>query len=291
MIVTGYGIGEGAQWGGLAEFAKVKPEWMVKLPQGMKAEDAMAIGTAGFTAMQCVMALQEHGVKPESGEVIVTGAAGGVGSVAVVILAHLGYKVVALTGRVAAQGEYLKSLGASRVMDRKELEAPGKPIDAEKWAGAVDTVGGQILSNVISQVKYRGLFWRHWLARMIVAHTSSSQSPTVGAVAACGLAASNMIPNLAVFPFILRGGNLLGELHSYSYSPQPNLHSRSIPGIDSVQCPADRRAQVWARLAKDLPIDKLRGLTKTVGLEEAIKTSHEILKGGVAGRVVVDVSK
>lgn len=155
VVLTGYGIGEGAQWGGLEEYARVKPEWLVKLPAGFSELDAMAVGTAGFTAMQCVMALEEHGVKPESGEVVVTGAAGGVGSVAVAILAHLGYKVAAVTGRVESQGAFLKSLGATRIVDRKELEKPGKPIDAEKWAGGVDTVGGQILSNVISQIKYR----------------------------------------------------------------------------------------------------------------------------------------
>lgn len=197
VVLTGYGIGEGVTWGGLSEMARVKPEWLVKLPSNLSELDAMAVGTAGFTAMQCVMALEEHGVKPESGEVLVTGAAGGVGSVAVAILAKLGYKVVAVTGRVASQGDYLKSLGASRVIDRKELEKPGKPIDTEKWAGAVDTVGGQILTNVLSQIKY------------------------LGSVAACGLAASNGIPNASVFPFILRGGNLLG--------------------IDSVMCPAPRR--------------------------------------------------
>ncbi|KAI9028462.1 zinc-containing alcohol dehydrogenase superfamily protein [Hyaloraphidium curvatum] len=247
VVLTGYGIGEGSTWGGLAEMARVKPEWLVKLPQNISEKDAVAIGTAGFTAMQCVMALQEHGVKPDSGEIVVTGAAGGVGSVAVAILAKLGYKVVAVSGRVESQGDYLKKLGASRVIDRKELEKPGKPIDSEKWAGAVDTVGGQILVNVLSQMKY------------------------LGSVAACGLAASPGMPNAGVFPFILRGVNLLG--------------------IDSVQCPQPRRQQVWARLAQDLPMDKLHEMTKVVGLEEAVGVANEIVRGNVAGRVVVDVNK
>ena len=182
VVLTGYGVGEG--WsGGFAERARVKPEWLVRLPDGLDTRQAMAIGTAGLTAMLCVMALERHGMKP-GGDVLVTGAAGGVGSVAVRLLSRLGYAVTALTGRAAEAG-FLRGLGASAVMDRAEYSAPGKPLAAERWHGAVDTVGGALLANVIAATAYEG------------------------AVACCGLAGGTDLP-ATVFPFILRNVALLG---------------------------------------------------------------------------------
>lgn len=182
VVLTGWGVGE--TWsGGFAARARVKSDWLVKLPDNLDARHAMAIGTAGFTAMLSVMALERHGIIP-GGEVLVTGAAGGVGSIAVRLLSRLGYRVVALTGRPAEAG-FLTALGAAEIMDRAVLTAPGKPLQSERWAGAVDTVGGVVLANVL-------------------ASTASN-----GAVAACGLAGSTDLPT-TVFPFILRGVSLLG---------------------------------------------------------------------------------
>lgn len=183
VVLNGWGVGE-RHHGGMAQFARVNGDWLVKKPKAIGLKQAMAIGTAGYTAMLSVMALEDHGLKPGAGEVLVTGAAGGVGSVAVAILGKLGHKVVALTGR-AEQAEYLKGLGAAGIVARGDLEKPGKPLEAERWAGAVDSVGGQILVNVLAGTRYGG------------------------SVAACGLAASNGLPG-TVLPFILRGVNLLG---------------------------------------------------------------------------------
>ncbi len=184
VVITGFGLSE-TVWGGYAELARVDAKWLVRLPQGMTLKQAMAIGTAGFTAMQCVVELERHGVVPGEREVLVTGAAGGVGSVAVAVLAKLGYKVVASTGR-AELGAYLRSLGAREILDRNTLAAPSKrPLDSERWAGAVDSVGGDTLAAIV-----RGL----------VAN---------GSVAACGVAGGSAL-NTTVFPFILRGVKLLG---------------------------------------------------------------------------------
>lgn len=183
VLLNGWGVGE-AHWGGLAEYARVKSEWLIPLDPAFSAEQAMSIGTAGYTAMLCVMALEKHGIRPESGEVLVTGAAGGVGSVAVALLAKLGYTVAALTGRPEEAG-YLKSLGASRIVDRADYTEPGKPLAKEQWAGAVDVVGGQVLANVCAAMKYRGV------------------------VTACGLAGGMGLP-ATVAPFILRGVTLAG---------------------------------------------------------------------------------
>lgn len=184
VLLTGWRVGE-AWWGGYAEKARVKSEWLVPMPAGLDARRAMAIGTAGFTSMLCVMALQDHGVEPSSGEVLVTGAAGGVGSVAVAILAKLGYAVAASTGR-AETHDYLRGLGAKEIVDRAELsEGPGRPLLAERFAGAVDTVGSKTLASVLAQLKYGG------------------------SVAACGLAQGPDLPG-SVIPFLLRGVNLLG---------------------------------------------------------------------------------
>jgi acrylyl-CoA reductase (NADPH) len=184
VVLTGWRVGE-FHWGGYAQRARVKADWLVPLPKGMTTLQAMGIGTAGFTSMLAVMALEEHGITPASGEVLVTGAAGGVGSVAVAILAKLGYRVAASTGRPALD-TYLKGLGATTIVPRAELaEKPSKPILAERWAGAIDAVGGNTLANVLAQLQYHG------------------------SVAACGLAGGADLP-ANVIPFLLRGINLLG---------------------------------------------------------------------------------
>ena len=183
FLHNGWGVGE-VHMGCLAERAKLKADWLIPLPHGMSARTAMAIGTAGYTAMLCAMALAEQGVKPEHGEVLVTGASGGVGSVAIAILAARGYKVVASTGKMA-EAAYLTSLGAAEVIDRAELSAPGKPLQKERWAGVVDSVGSHTLANAVAQVRYGGT------------------------VAACGLAQGMDFPS-SVAPFILRGVKLIG---------------------------------------------------------------------------------
>ncbi len=184
VVLTGWRVGE-VHWGGYAEKARVKADWLVPLPEGVSTRHAMAVGTAGFTAMLAVMALEDHGLTPEKGEVLVTGAAGGVGSVATAILSGLGYEVAAVTGRPETEG-YLKGLGASRVVAREELaETVKRPLEAETWAGCVDAVGGAMLARVLGQMKYGA------------------------SVAAVGLAGGAGLP-ATVVPFLLRGVNLLG---------------------------------------------------------------------------------
>jgi acrylyl-CoA reductase (NADPH) len=183
VVCNGWGMGE-THLGAYAEKARVKGDWLVALPQGMSARDAMAIGTAGYTAMLSVLALEKHGLSPKSGPVVVTGAAGGVGSVAIAVLSKLGYHVIASTGRMSEES-YLKSLGAAEVIDRNELSVPAKPLAKERWAGGVDSVGSTTLANLLSMTKYGG------------------------AIAACGLAAGMDLPS-SVAPFILRGVCLLG---------------------------------------------------------------------------------
>ena len=183
VVCTGWGMGE-THLGAYAEKARVKGDWLVRLPEGLSAREAMAIGTAGFTAMLAILALEKHGVTPKSGPVVVTGAAGGVGSVATAVLGKLGYHVIASTGRMSEE-PYLKSLGAAEVIDRNELSAPPKPLAKERWAGGVDSVGSTTLANLLSMTKYGG------------------------AIAACGLAAGMDLPS-SVAPFILRGVCLLG---------------------------------------------------------------------------------
>ena len=184
VILTGWGIGE-QHWGGYAGMARVSSDWLVPLPANMTLEQSMVIGTAGFTAMMCVDALQTHDVQPDDGEILVTGASGGVGSVAIAILAHLGFDVVGSTGRAELK-EYLQSLGAKEIMPRDEIaEAPSRPLASEKWAGAVDSVGGDTLAHLLTMMQYG---------------TS---------VAAVGLAGGAQL-NTTVLPFILRGVNLLG---------------------------------------------------------------------------------
>ena len=183
VVLNGWGIGE-TRWGGLATRARVNGDWLVPLPNAFTTGQAMAIGTAGYTAMLCVLALEDHGVAPGSGEVLVTGATGGVGSVAVSVLASLGYSVAASTGR-PEEGDYLRALGAAEIIDRKDLSEPGRPLGRERWAGAVDVAGSHTLANVCASMAYGGT------------------------VAACGLAQGMDFPG-TVAPFILRGVTLAG---------------------------------------------------------------------------------
>ncbi|MFP6707436.1 MAG: MDR family oxidoreductase [Alphaproteobacteria bacterium] len=244
VVLTGWGVGEGVS-GGLSQRARAKADWLVKKPDGLSLRQCMAIGTAGFTAMMSVLALEDAGVKPGDGDVIVTGAAGGVGSVAVAVLANLGYSVAASTGR-ESEHDYLKGLGASSIVPRSELSEKGRPLGRETWAGGIDTVGSQILVNVLAATK------------------------SLGTVAVCGLAAGPDFPG-TVLPFILRGVRIWG--------------------IDSVFCPVDRRAQVWARLATDVPLDKLDALTQIKAMADVPAVTADILKGQVRGRTVIDVNQ
>ena len=183
VLLNGWGVGE-THWGGLAQKARLNGDWLIPLPATFSPQQAMAIGTAGYTAMLCVLALERHGVKPTDGEILVTGAAGGVGSVALAILSKLGYSAVAVTGR-PQDSDYLKSLGAVEVIERSQFSSPGKPLGKERWAGAFDVVGSRVLANVCATTKYRGV------------------------VTACGLAAGMDFP-ASVAPFILRGITLVG---------------------------------------------------------------------------------
>jgi acrylyl-CoA reductase (NADPH) len=183
VLLNGWGVGE-SHWGGLAQRARVKADWLVPLPDGLSARQAMAIGTAGYTAMLCVLALEHHDIQPEAGDILVTGANGGVGSVAITLLSRLGYRVVASTGR-PQEADFLRSLGAADVIAREELNSPGKPLAKERWAGVVDSVGSHTLANACAGTRYGG------------------------AVAACGLAQGMDFP-ASVAPFILRGVTLYG---------------------------------------------------------------------------------
>ena len=245
VVLTGWRVGE-VWWGGYAQKAKVKADWLVPLPAGLSTQDAMAVGTAGFTSMLAVMALEDHGLKPGDGPVLVTGAAGGVGSVATAILANKGYEVAAVTGRPET-GAYLKDLGAATIVARDELsDAPKRPLDKESWAGCVDAVGGAMLSRVLTQMKYGR------------------------SVAAVGLAGGAALEGATVVPFLLRGVNLLG--------------------IDSVMQPYDNRVRAWEAITRDLPMDKLRAMVQPATLADLETLGPSILKGGVKGRVVVDVN-
>src|SRR6056297_125110 len=243
VVLTGWRVGE-AHWGGYSQKARVNADWLVPLPDGLTTRQAMAVGTAGFTAMLAIMALEDHGLKPGQGEVLVTGAAGGVGSVATAILANFGHEVAAVTGRPEQEG-YLRDLGATRIVAREELnETTKRPLEAETWAGCVDAVGGAMLARVLGQMKYGA------------------------SVAAVGLAGGAQLP-ATVIPFLLRGVNLLG--------------------IDSVMQPYENRVKAWNFIAKDLPMDKLEAMVVPATLEDLPELGRSILKGGVRGRVVVDV--
>jgi acrylyl-CoA reductase (NADPH) len=243
VVVTGCGTSE-TIWGGYAQMARMKAEHVVPLPEGLTLAQAMGVGTAGFTAMQSVMALEAHGLKPGGKPVVVTGAAGGVGSVAIAILAKLGYTVVASTGR-AEEADYLKSLGAAEIIGREVLSGPGKPLDPERWAGAVDSAGGDTLAGILRTL-------------------------AIGAsVAACGLAGGPKL-NTTVFPFILRGVNLLG--------------------IDSVRTSNATRRAIWQRISADLPIAKLDSAIHTAPLSKIQELGEQILAGKTRGRTVIDVN-
>ena len=242
VVLTGWRVGE-AYWGGYSQKARVKADWLVPLPAGLDTRQAMAVGTAGFTAMLAVMALEDHGIK--DAPVLVTGAAGGVGSVATAILANLGYDVAAVTGRPET-ADYLKSLGATQIVAREEInEITRRPLEAETWGGCVDAVGGEMLARVLGQMKYGA------------------------SVSAVGLAGGAGLP-ASVIPFLLRGVNLLG--------------------IDSVMQPYDNRVRAWARIAKDLPMDKLEAMIQPATLSDLPDLGRGILQGQVKGRVVVDVN-
>lgn len=184
VVLNGCGLGE-VHHGGYAERARVKGEWLIRIPENISTAQAMAIGTAGYTAMLCVLTLEREGITPASGEVLVTGAAGGVGSVAIALLDKLGYRVVASSRRAEQEGDYLRGLGADEIINARELSEPGRPLGKERWAGAVDSVGSYTLANVLSQIKYDGV------------------------VAACGLAQGSDLPT-TVMPFILRDVTLAG---------------------------------------------------------------------------------
>jgi acrylyl-CoA reductase (NADPH) len=244
VVLTGWRVGE-LHWGGFAQKARVKAEWLLPLPAGLTTKQAMAMGTASIATMQAVMSLEEHGLTPDKGEVLVTGAGGGVGSLAVMILARLGYRVAAVSGRTELH-DRIKALGAASIIDRREFSEPSsKPLESERWAGCVDAVGGVTLARVLAQVKYRG------------------------SVAAVGNAGGIKLET-TVLPFLLRGVNLLG--------------------IDSAMCPVERRKQVWARLARDLPLDKLDSISTVAPLADLPRLAGDILGGRVRGRVVIDVN-
>lgn len=242
VVLTGWGYGEAA-FGGLAQKARVDGSKLVRLPQGLDARAAMSIGTAGFTAMLSVLALEAHGVTPEQGEVLVTGAGGGVGGFAVALLARRGFRVVAVTGR-ASEGERLQRLGAAEILPRDQFSQPGRPLAKERWAGVVDSVGSHTLVNACAATRYGGV------------------------VAACGLAQGMDFP-ASVAPFILRGVTLAG--------------------IDSVYYPAEKRAAVWERLARDLSPEVIASMAEAVSLERAIPAAQDLLAGKVSGRLVVNV--
>ena len=236
VVLNGWGVGE-MHWGCLAQRARLKGEWLVPLPAAFSTRQAMAIGTAGYTAMLCVLALERHGVKPGDGEVLVTGATGGVGSVAVALLARLGHRVVAATGK-ASEADYLRSLGAASVIDRAELAAPGKPLQKERWTAVVDAVGSHTLANACAQTRYGGV------------------------VAACGLAQGGDFP-ATVMPFILRGVTLAGVDSVYAPLPsrreawQRLARDLDVAKLDAIatEIPLDQAVE----RAHDLMAGKVRG--------------------------------
>jgi putative YhdH/YhfP family quinone oxidoreductase len=244
VTVTGFDLGMNTS-GGFGQYISVPALWATKLPQGLSLKDSMGYGTAGLTAALCIIRLMASGLSKDSGEVLVTGATGGVGSVAVAILGKLGFNVVAATGK-ASEHDFLKGLGATAIISREEAnDTSGRPLQKARWAGVVDTVGGNILATALKTAKYGGL------------------------VAACGNAMSADL-NVSVFPFILRGVSLLG--------------------VDSVEIPMRARQMAWSKLAGEWKID-LSSIVTDVSLEELNPKIDQILKGGVRGRVVVDLSK
>jgi acrylyl-CoA reductase (NADPH) len=244
VVVMGFDLGMNTA-GGFGQYISVPSGWAIKLPQGLSPKDSMGYGTAGLTAALCIIRLMASGLSKDSGEVLVTGATGGVGSVAIAILAKLGFNVVAATGK-SSEHAFLKSLGAKTIISREEAnDTSGRPLQKPRWAGVVDTVGGNILATALKTAKYGGL------------------------VAACGNAMSPEL-NVNVFPFILRGVSLLG--------------------VDSVEIPMRARQMAWSKLAGEWKID-LSSIVTEVSLQELNPQIDSILKGGVRGRVIVDLSK
>jgi len=243
VLVTGYDLGSNTD-GGYAEYIRVPADWVVQLPENLTLKESMIYGTAGFTAAICVELLQRNNVVPDQGEIIVSGASGGVGSIAVAILAKEGYQVVASTGKREAH-DFLKELGAKRIISREELnDESGRPMLKTTWAGAVDTVGGNTLTTIVKSIKVQG------------------------AVAACGVVAGPKL-DLTVFPFILRGVNLLGA--------------------DSALWPMAQRKKIWQKLATKWKIDNFDSISQTIRLQDLDKNVARILKGQIKGRTVVAI--
>lgn len=241
VIVTGFDLGMNT-WGGFADYIRVPADWVVSLPVGLTLRESMILGTAGFTAALCVQALEQNGITPSSGDVLVTGATGGVGSVAVSILSKLGYSVVAATGK-SSHHDFLKSLGATLIVSREDVnDQSGKPLLKERWAGVVDTVGGNTLATAIKATKYDGC------------------------IAACGLVGGVELAT-TVYPFILRGVRLIG--------------------IDSVQCPMQKRLGIWKKLASDWKPSQLEEVVSTINLSQLPEYIDAILQGRSVGRVLV----
>ncbi len=244
IVVTGFDLGMNTS-GGFGQYTRVPAAWAVQRPENLTLKESMVYGTAGLTAALCVLSMEEHGLKPNQGEVLVTGATGGVGSLGVAILARSGYHVVAATGK-ETEKEYLARLGAQEVISREAAsDTSGRPLLKTRWAGVLDTVGGNFLATAIKSTKYGG------------------------PVAACGMVASPDL-SLTVFPFILRGVCLLG--------------------VDSVECPMDRRLQAWNRIAREWKLENLDLLYSECPLEEMGNKIDAILQGKIRGRVVVNLS-
>lgn len=256
VILTGWGIGE-VHWGGMAEFARVRSEWLVPCPEEMSLKHSMALGTAGLTAMLAVMALEEAGIRPAAGEepssdategglyseVLVTGASGGVGTIAISLLAAAGHRVVAASGRHESAA-YLHSLGAEEVIERADLERPAKPLEPQRWAGAVDTVGGDTLARVLAETRYGG------------------------AVASCGLVGGSAL-NTTVMPFILRAVRLIG--------------------VNSVTAPSALRREAWSRLTREMPAETVDGFTRVASLDDVHTLARVMVAGRGRGRTVVQL--
>src|SRR5699024_6444745 len=241
VIATSYEIGV-SHYGGYSEYARIPADWIVPLPEGLTLKEAMNYGTAGFTAALSSHQLEHNGLTPEDGQVLVTGATGGVGSSAVAMLKKRGYDVVASTGK-KREHDYLRKLGASEIISREDLQPETiRPLDKQRWAGAVDPVGGKTLAYILSTTKYRG------------------------SVAVTGLTGGTKVAT-TVFPFILRGVNLLG--------------------IDSVYCPMSIRVALWKRMAADLKPDGLADMTTEISLDELPEKLKDILAGKLTGRTVV----
>jgi putative YhdH/YhfP family quinone oxidoreductase len=243
VLVTGFGLGT-ETWGGFAEYIRVPAEWVMLVPREMSTKESMSIGTAGLTAALCVEALLRNGVIPTNGEVLVSGATGGVGSIATAILAKLGYKVVALTRKTSSES-YLEQIGVSKVINHEQLAKESeRHLCKEEWAAAVDTLGGTMLASILKRIRYGGF------------------------VAACGMASGTEFAT-SVFPFILRGVNLLG--------------------IDSVRCPILQRKALWDKLATEWKVSCLENITQTIRLDDVGSAAESLLAGERLGRTIVSL--